>query len=334
MKNIEKKMIQVSGIATAAIAVTLFTTYTTTKYLVNIALDREVPKTMKKVRKLLSGSRADQVYVSELKNAAEALAERENEVVKIVGHDGTTLIGHWIPKENAKRIIIAMHGWRSSWCKDFGMIADFWASNDCSVLYVEQRSQNNSGGDYMCFGLMERYDCLDWVRWVMDHCSGELPIYLSGVSMGATTVLMAAGLNLPGNVHGIVADCGFTSPDAIWKHVMNNNLHLPYHIRGEIANKLCKKKIQFRAEDDSTVNALKNNAIPVLLIHGTDDSFVPIEMTYENYKVCTAPKKLFIVPGANHGMSYFVDKSGYEAAVQDFWQQCDDLREPKGNTNS
>jgi len=66
---------------------------------------------------------------------------------------------------------------------------------------------------------------------------------------------------------------------------------------------------------------MQNCKVPILFIHGTDDNFVPIEMTYENYKACTAPKKLFIVPGAEHGMSYVMDKDGYENAVKLFWNE-------------
>lgn len=81
------------------------------------------------------------------------------------------------------------------------MVSDCWKRNRCSVLYAEQRGQGNSGGDFIGFGQIERYDCLDWIHWVSERCGTELPIYLCGVSMGATTVLMAAGLDLPENVH-------------------------------------------------------------------------------------------------------------------------------------
>lgn len=84
-----------------------------------------------------------------------------------------------------------------------------------------------------------------------------------------------------------------------------------------------ERKTQADAADESTVDALRNCFVPVMLIHGADDHFVPLKMTYENYNACASPKKLFIVPGADHGMSYFVDKEGYEMMVKDFWQQFD-----------
>ncbi len=110
---------------------------------------------------------------------------------------------------------------------------------------MEQRGQNNSAGDYMGFGMLERYDCLEWIKWVNEQNVEGLPIYLAGVSMGAATVLMTTDLGLPENVHGAIADCGFTSPHAIWKHVVENNLHMPYGIHEKAVNALCKKKIQY-----------------------------------------------------------------------------------------
>ena len=141
--------------------------------------------------------------------------------------------------------------------------------------------------------------------------------------MGAATVLMAAGLDLPSNVHGIIADCGFTSPHAIWKHVANNNLHIAFGLRGAIADEMLKQKIQMGSDEYSTVEALQSSTIPVMLIHGTDDHFVPVEMTYENYKACAGPKRLLIVPGADHGMSYFVEKDRYEEEIKRFWRDFD-----------
>ena len=131
---------------------------------------------------------------------------------------------------------------------------------------------------------------------------------------------MAAGLELPDNVHGIIADCGYTSPEEIWRHVAKDNLGLSYGTRCVAARDLCKKKIQVGIDDYSCVDAMQECEVPVLFVHGTDDRFVPIEMTYENYKACAAPKQLFVVPGAGHGMSYLIDREGYENALEQFWQ--------------
>ncbi len=319
MKSFPKKATKIVGITAGAAAAASLSAYITTKYLVRTALDREMPKAMKKAENLISGEKVNKDFLEALEKASEELAASPNETVEIVAHDGEKLVGHFIPCENPKRIIIAVHGWRSSWHRDFGLVSDYWRKHQCSVLHIEQRGQNNSGGEYMGFGLTERFDCLDWINWVIEHCGEDIPIYLAGVSMGATTVLMAAGLDLPRNVHGIMADCGFTSPHAIWKHIAHNNLHIGFGIRGAMANAMCKQRIAMGTEDYSTVDALESSDIPVLFVHGANDHFVPVEMTYENYSACTAPKQLLIVPGADHGMSYFVEPEKYEAVAEQFW---------------
>lgn len=323
MKKSTKAILIGSGVAlTGAAAIASAVSYKTTKTLVNTALDRELPKAMKNKR--IYKKETDEALLADLKEKSERLKNSGCETVEITGSDGKKLIGHWHQSEDAKRIIIAMHGWRSSWSTDFAGIFDFWHDNNCSVLYAEQRGQGSSDGDYMGFGMIERYDCLDWIKWVNENNDDNLPIYLAGVSMGASTVLMTSGFDLPDNVHGIMADCGFTSAKAIWKHVVENNMHLSYNIHSKMIEDLCKKKINLNSEDYTTLEALKENNIPVLFIHGTDDDFVPIEMTYDNYKACTAPKKLFVVPGATHAMSYIIDKDGYEKTVKDFWSIFDE----------
>lgn len=318
-----KSLTKTAGLLVGGAAVASLSAYVTTRCLMDVALNRKPPKVMQKADRLIAGSKVDREFLDALQAASERLAAQENETVEIIGHDGEPLVGHWIPCARPQRIIVAVHGWRSSWHRDFGMVSDFWQEHGCSVLYIEQRGQNNSGGQYMGFGLTERYDCVDWLRWVQEHCDPALPVYLAGVSMGATTVLMASGLELPGNVRGIMADCGFTSPGAIWKHVAEKNLHLAYGPIGLMADAICKQKLQCGAEDYSTTDALRETSYPVLLVHGTADRFVPVEMTYENYLACRSEKELLIVPGAGHGMSYFTEPQKYGAVALRFWAQHD-----------
>lgn len=323
MKNSTKNILLGVGSLAAVTVAFGAVTYTVSNALLDYALDRKEPKNVKFNKAKISGIKGFEDAYSKL---AEISAEFKNlafEDVEITSRDGINLVGHWFECENAKRIIIAMHGWRSDWTHDFAAVSDFWHKNGCSVLYAEQRGQNNSGGDHMGFGMLERFDCLDWINWVNERTWGSLPVYLGGISMGATTVLMAAGLDLPENVCGIVADCGFTSPRDIWKHVVEKNLHLPYDFPAFLIENGCRRKLNMGSREYSAVDAMKVCKVPVLFIHGSADSFVPIEMTYENYLACTAPKRLLVVPGAEHAMSYYLDKDGYENSILSFWKEFD-----------
>lgn len=297
--------------------------YYLTEKLVSVAIDRKMPKALEKTRESIAGSEKLRHIFDMQKSAAEKLENSEYETYEIAAYDGETLVGHFKRVENPKRTIIAFHGWRSSWSMDFGLIADFWLNNNCNVLFVEQRGQNGSSGSYMGFGLLERYDCLSWANWLSERNEG-LPVYLAGVSMGASTVLMASELNLPDCVHGIMADCGYTSPYAIWKYIMEKNLHLPYTgLRARIVDDMCRRKLNNRNSRHSCCDALQNCTVPVIFAHGADDHFVPVEMTYQNYLACKSPKRLLIVPGADHGMSYLIEREKYEKECLSFWNDYD-----------
>ena len=322
MNRRAKIMLIGSGVTAVAMALAESMRHGMADYFVRLALDRQAPPHPLGAERRLVASCTDETMLDKIETARKKLSVCAHEVVHIQSRDGIHLVGHWIPVAHPKRIIIAMHGWRSAWDHDFGMVADFFREHDCSVLYAEQRGQGGSGGTHMGFGLMERYDCLDWIHWVNRKHRSSLPIYLCGISMGASTVLMTGGLDLPDNVHGIIADCGYTSTVNIWKHVAKE-AHLSYKMYGGPAGRMAKKRLAVEMDADSCPQALSRCHVPVLFVHGTDDRFVPVDMTYENYKACSAPKRLLVVPGAEHGMSYLVDPKGYESAVKSFWADFD-----------
>lgn len=324
MKGLWRACLFGAGAAVAGITATGVAAYSSTRYLLKVALDREMPTVprLEQAKAKLCGSEKMGQFLDHMAAAAEKLESTPHTTVTIQSYDGQSLVGHWYDTPDPKRVIIAMHGWRSGWSSDFGTIANFWHKNGCCVLYAEQRGQGNSGGSHMGFGMMERYDCLYWCKWVNSHCR-HLPVYLAGVSMGATTVLLTADLELPANVRGIMADCGFTSAHDIWKHVAEKNLHMNYQVRRAMADALCRGKIAMSPKDCSTIQALSKCKIPVLFAHGTQDHFVPVEMTYANYAACASEKYLLIVPGAEHGMCYFMETERYRKAVLDFWESCE-----------
>lgn len=314
-----------AGSVLAAVCAAATASQFVTNKLVSLALNKESPmKESEKGRKALTGKDGFNQLLETAAQAGQILSDTPHKTVTVESFDTLTLTGHWFPCEHAKRVVIAMHGWRSGWANDFGLVAPFLATHDCSVLYAEQRAQGSSEGEYMGFGMLERHDCLEWIRWVNSQLGDQIPIYLVGISMGATTVLMTAGLALPGNVRGIIADCGFTSAQEIWEHVAKKNLHIPYGpLRNAAVNGLCRRKLGVTSDHCNTLSAMENCTVPVLLIHGSDDRFVPIEMTYKNYKACAAPRRLLVVPGACHGASYLTDPENYQKAFLDFWQDFD-----------
>ena len=321
----ETKIAIAAVLATSAAAAATATLITCVRLLSDVAVKKDLPKIPVSVRNKISGGPIikDDNIVNLAQKKSEALRALCTEKVTVTNRDGLTLTGHWYRALHPKRIVIAMHGWRSSWSHDFGMIADFLHTNDCSVLFPDQRSHGESEGEHIGFGVLERYDCADWVNHVVQIEDPTLPVYLCGISMGATTVLMASELELSDRVKGIISDCGFTSPYDIWEHVMNDNLKINSKLAFQMANHYISRKAHFDAKEASTLTAVANTKIPILFVHGDADGFVPVEMTKKNYDACASEKQILIVPGAEHGLSFCVDGDSYKKAVLDFFSKYD-----------
>ena len=105
-----------------------------------------------------------------------------------------------------------MHGYRAGGLTDFAGLYRFYHEQGYDLLVPFQRSHGPSEGKYICFGVKERYDCRDWAEYAVCRAGKDCNLYLSGISMGCATVLMAAGLPLPSNVRAMIGDCAFTSP--------------------------------------------------------------------------------------------------------------------------
>ena len=299
--------------------------YSVTDLLMRYALARERPKPMGFVSRLLSGSMGQDQFLQAVQDADLSLARKKNEAVRIRSkRDGVPLVGHIIAPSDPERVVLAAHGWRSSWTEAFGLLAEFLEGSGCAVLYMEQRGQNNSGGETMGFGLLERYDCVDWANWAQARWP-EVPIYLYGISQGATSVLLSAELGLPERVHGLIADCGFTSPKEMWEHFAGETMRLGplTPLVSALANSCFSRILPGFDAGTSTTDALRNCGVPVLFLHGLEDRFVPAEMTMRNFAACAAPKKLLLVEGADHGMCCFTGKEALEKALREFWDEYD-----------
>ncbi len=261
-------------------------------------------------------------FIEYIKSGKRWLFDSAHETVIIKSFDGLRLTGHLYQPENAKRTIIMFHGFRSSWYRDFSCVAKEFYEEGCNLLIIEQRAHGSSEGDFISYGVFERFDCLEWAKYAEARFPG-MPIYLDGVSMGASTVLMASSLDLPKSVKGIIADCGYTSPKAIISSVFKQKCPVGSKAVVAAVSLYSRFAADYDFDDYSTLDAMKVNTRPVFFAHGDADTFVPPEMTLENYRACKAPKELFIAHGATHGLSYLVAHDEYKKKLLEFFARYD-----------
>ena len=240
------------------------------------------------------------------------------EPVYISSHDGCRLRARlYDAQEPDAPIAICVHGWRGTPSRDFSGAAAMLIEAGWRVLLVEQRSQGRSEGHCMTFGAKERLDCQLWAQWTAEHFGSDCKIVLYGVSMGAATVLLASALDLPEQVRGIVADCPFSNGRDILVRVANQS-GVPKSIAAHLAHLTCALWGWFDLDDTDVREAVKHTKVPVLLIHGEDDDFVPPEMSAEIMSYNPTIMERHTFPGASHGISFVIDPERYENLVKDF----------------
>ncbi len=249
----------------------------------------------------------------------EWVRSQELEEIYINSNDGLKLHAWYLPAEKSTgRVAIVEHGYTSK-ALDSSSHAYFFHNQGFDVIMPDHRAHGDSEGDYVGFGILDRYDCLSWINYVRERFGDDVRILLHGTSMGATTVLMATGLpDFPDNVKAIISDCAFTSPHDVFAHILKRDYHLSEFPVMNINSAMCRKKAGYGFNDYSTLTAMKSNKCPVLFIHGEDDNFVPTEMVHENYAACQAPKEILVVKNAGHGASAYEDNALYESTEMKF----------------
>ena len=240
--------------------------------------------------------------------------------VQTRSHDGLLLSGRYYHTENNAPTLLLFHGYRSMALRDSAGGFLLGKKLGFNVLAVDQRAHGRSEGNTITFGVKERYDCLAWTEFINGLHDSKQPILLSGLSMGAATVLMASELDLPENVVGILADCPYSSPSGIIRKVAQDR-HVPVKAAYPFIRMAAKFLGHFDLEACSAKDAVTKTSIPILLIHGEDDRFVPWDMSKEIQANCASPCQLLSVPSAGHGLCHTTDPAGYEKALIRFlWQ--------------
>ena len=213
------------------------------------------------------------------------------------------------------------HGYRGTAERDLSDGVQRCFTLKRNVLIVDQRTSGQSEGKVISFGINESRDCLSWVDHLISRFGKDVKIILTGISMGASTVMITAGKPLPENVIYILADCGYTSAQDIIKKTIRD-MKLPPDLLYPFVRLGAKIYGRFDLEETSPIEAMKKCTKPVIFIHGEADDMVPCEMSIRNYEACIAPKAILTVPGAAHGLGFLLGMEDYYKTLHAFSEKC------------
>lgn len=263
-----------------------------------------------------------EVYRDDMIEWTKQIRAMPHEDVEIVSHDGLVLRGKYFMKSPELPVEILFHGYKGTAERDLcGAVERAFAVNR-NALIVNHRAAGPSDGHVISFGINERRDCLRWIDFAIQKFGKDVKLVITGISMGAATVMMAAGEDLPTNVISVLADCGYTSPKEIICKVVRD-MKLPVKLLYPFIKLGARLYGRFNLEEASPIEAMKKCSVPIVFVHGDADDFVPYDMSKRLFEACASEKKILItVPGAGHGLAFPKDRKGYVDqlnAVYDKW---------------
>lgn len=232
----------------------------------------------------------------------------------ITSDDGLKLHAYYCESTAQRgKYVIACHGYTSK-ADDMGLYAKYFTEKGFSVLMPDARAHGQSEGNIIGMGWPERLDILKWINTIVET-DKNAQIVLYGISMGAATVMMTSGEDLPENVKAVVEDCGYSSVFDELKWQANSMAHLPAFPLVHTVSLINEAKSGYSLKEASAVSQLKKSHTPTLFIHGSEDWLVNPEMVNTVYDALECEKEKLIVKGAEHAASSSTDPELYWSTI-------------------
>lgn len=243
--------------------------------------------------------------------------EENSKEVEIISTDGLKLKGYEIKVKDKSNIwVIAVHGYMGRGTDMIQYVKQF-QQYGYNALIIDLRAHGESEGQYLGMGWLDHYDLELWIDKVIEE-NRNSKIILYGISMGAATVTMATGDELPKNVKICIADCGYTS---VWEEFamhLKKIMHIypfPLLYVASIMSKIC---IGYGFKEASTINQVKKSITPTIFIHGKKDKFVPFCMLDKIYNNANCKKEKLEIDDAAHAESANINPEKYWQTIKKF----------------
>ncbi len=254
-----------------------------------------------------------------LNDAQKWLEEKSNYSDKYIESYDKLQLHSYVVSQNSNKWAIVVHGYGGSG-KLMSDKSKYFYDMGYNVLIPDLRGHGKSEGDYIGMGWKDRLDIISWINFIIKE-NPNAEIVLHGTSMGAATVLMTSGENLPSNVKAIVADCAYTSAWDEFSYQLETYLKVPSYYILNVTNMVTKLKSGYSLKEASALESVKKATVPILFIHGDKDKFVPYSMMDKLYDATNSPKEKLTIEGGEHANSDLVSPFLYWLTVEDFLNQ-------------
>ena len=240
-----------------------------------------------------------------------------NKKVEVTAKDGITLRGtEYLVDEQTNKWAIILHGYRST-PNSVTSIGMHFSEKGYNVLIPSMRACSESDGEYIGMGWLDKDDLQGWINLIIEQ-NENAEIILHGSSMGAATVLMASGDDLPTNVKVIIADSSYTSVWDIFASEAKARFNLPTFPILNMFEIVANVRANYDIKEASALEQVKNSKTPILFIHGDADDFVPEYMCEKLYEAANCTKDKLIIHDAGHTDSRYKEPETYYNKIFEF----------------
>ncbi|WP_081165766.1 alpha/beta hydrolase [Lactococcus garvieae] len=274
----------------------------------------------------------DETPVSQVKSTSKNYSlvtqfdklEKEN---LTLNNDGLKLKAWYVPAEKkTNKTVIVVHGFRQN-KEAMRQYAQLFHDLGYNVLMPDNRAAGESEGQLITYGYSDKKDIIAWAKRITQE-KPQSNITLFGLSMGAATVMMASSQeDLPSSVNSIIEDCGYSD---VWSEITyqaKSAYSIPPFPLVYSLSAMNKVRQGWFIKEASATQALSKDKLPILLIHGDADTYVPTSMIYDNFKAVKdgTPKEMLLVKGAAHAKSFETDPELYRRTVTTFMKKYNGL---------
>lgn len=244
--------------------------------------------------------------------------EQPFESIEMSSFDGLKLRGYYLQaKEPTNKTVVFAHGYLGN-ALQMGLYGQYYYEHlGYNIFMPDLRGHGDSEGDYYGFGWHDRLDLIDWMNLLIDN-NPHTEIVMHGLSMGAATVLMTSGEELPTNVKAVIADSPYTSVYDLFAYQMERMFHLPDKPILPSTSFITKIRANYSLTEASALEQVKKASVPILYIAGEADTFVPTNMAETLYENTKSSSELVTFPDANHGESIVLHKEEYLEVITSF----------------
>lgn len=312
---------RIIGIGIGILSILLVIDIIASYYFYNLAIERNVKDFLQGNADLEVSAEAMDVFIEG--DWREWVDNQDFEHWEMTSYDGLELKGYYLPaKEPTNKTVVLAHGYLGN-ARDMGLYGQYYYEElGYNIFTADMRGHGNSGGDYIGFGWHDRLDYIDWMDKIIEKTGDDTEIVMHGVSMGASTVLMASGeKDLQPNVKAVVADSPYTSVYDMFDYQLERMFHLPAFPILPSTSVVTKMKAGYSLSEASALDQVKKAEVPILYIHGNADTFVPTKMTEELLENTKSEAEMITFDGAGHGEAFVTQEDRYVSKLNEFLEK-------------